>query len=156
MTTLDSDQKFLRPNDSDARILIVEGSQNDLRVIYRLLSQSPISLAISTASNAAEAMEQIDRGQTDKSSSPDLVILDFDLPGSDAPRLLTQMRRDPRHKALPVVVLTRGTDPGAIRRAYDFGANAVISKPETQEGMGEIVRTIVDFWFKVADRYLLD
>jgi CheY-like chemotaxis protein len=154
--TFDFDQKAQRSNDSDARILIVEGSQRDLGVISRLLSQSPISLAVSSAYNAADALKHIDQGLEDKTFSPDLVILDFDLPDSDAPRLLTQIRRNQRHKTLPVVVLTRDSDLGTIRRAYDFGANAVISKPETPEGMGEIVKTIVDFWFRVADRYLLD
>lgn len=144
-----------RSTEYDARILVVEGNHDDLHLISRLLGQTPISLQVTLATTPDEALA-IALGEAGPQGVPDLIILDFDLPDFGSAKLLTQIRKHPERRTMPVVVLTHGNDLSSIRRAYDFGANAVICKPAANEGMGEIVRTIVDFWFRIADRYLLD
>jgi two-component system response regulator len=69
---------------------------------------------------------------------------------------LKVLRAHPRFRTLPVVALTTSTDLETVRRAYEYGANAVVNKVDSLDGMSEIVSTIVDFWFRVARRYFLD
>lgn len=142
--------------ETDARILLVEGEPAARQLIAHLLSQFPISLSIVSAGSAAEAMDQLRAGLQDPGRMPGVVILDYDLPDLGAARLLTQLRRHEAFRTLPVVVLTRGRNLDDVRRAYDFGANAVVSRAQTPEAMNEIVKTLVTFWFETADRYLLD
>ncbi len=87
---------------------------------------------------------------------PDLIILDINMPVMDGTHFLSVLRNHPIFRSLPVVALTTATDVDTVRRAYDFGANAVINKVDSLDGMSQIVNTIVDFWFRIARRYYLD
>ena len=60
--------------------------------------------------------------------SPDMVILDLDLPEARALTFLRQVRRRDSLDTLPVLVLTSFPDPALIRRALDAGANRYITK----------------------------
>lgn len=142
--------------DTDARILLVEGEPDARRLMVQLSAQFPISLSIVSVGSALEAMDFLEAGLRHPETLPGVVLLDYDLPDMGAARLLTQLRRHPTLRTLPVVVLIRGTVHDQIRRAYDFGANAVVSRAETTAAMVEIVETLVTFWFNTANRYLID
>lgn len=45
---------------------------------------------------------------------PDLLLLDFDLPGASGAELCHAVRSDPRWRTLPVVFLTAHTDPETV------------------------------------------
>jgi CheY-like chemotaxis protein len=53
-----------------------------------------------------------------------LVLLDSSLPGDDGLGLLEELRRHPRHRSLPVVVLTASSSPRDRNAFYGAGANA--------------------------------
>lgn len=115
-----------------------------------------MALSVVSVSSAIEAMDYLGASRQQAGGAPDLLIVDFDMPAMGGPRLLARLRRDATCRTLPVVVLIRGSDPDTVRRAYDFGANAVIDRSGSSEAMAEIVRTLIDFWFRVADRYIVD
>ncbi|WP_181706542.1 response regulator [Chthonobacter rhizosphaerae] len=142
---------------ADAHILLIEDDEDDVRVITRLLDQAPISFRITTAENGREALDWLAGvGSLDDPAAPDLVILDINMPVMDGMLFLSELRRNPVFRSLPVVTLTTSTDPDTIRRAYDFGANAVVNKADSLDGMSQIVNTTVDFWFRIAHRYYID
>ena len=145
------------PVEADARILLIEDDPDDVMLITRLLDQAPISIHIEAVENGRQAMEHLESlGRLDDPNTPDLLILDINMPVMDGTLFLAALRRHPIFRSLPVVALTTANDVDTIRRAYDFGANAVITKVDSLEGMSRIVNTIVDFWFKVARRYYVD
>lgn len=146
-----------KATDADARILLIEDDEDDVRLITRLLDQAPISLEIEAVENGRRALDLLEAiGRLEDARTPDLIILDINMPVMDGTHFLAALRRHPVFKALPVVALTTSTDVDTVRRAYDFGANAVINKVDSLDGMSQIVNTIVDFWFRVARRYYLD
>ena len=143
--------------DADARILLIEDDADDVRLITRLLGQAPISLMIDTVENGRSGLDFLEAiGRLEDPRTPDLIILDINMPVMDGTHFLAALRRHPVFRSLPVVALTTSTDVDTVRRAYDFGANAVVSKVDSLDGMSQIVNTIVDFWFKIARRYYLD
>jgi len=60
--------------------------------------------------------------------TPDIVLLDVLLPGSDGVTLLGELRRSP-HAALPVVAVTAQALPGDLERFTAAGFDAVVTKP---------------------------
>ena len=60
---------------------------------------------------------------------PSLVLLDVMLPGEDGVTLLQSLRREPRTKRLPIILVTaKGTEMDKVR-GLDAGADDYLSKP---------------------------
>lgn len=81
---------------------------------------------------------------------PELVLLDLNMPVMNGHEFLAELRGGHPLSAVPVVVLTTSDDETVHRTAEAQGANAVITKVDSLEGMSEIVNTIVDYWFASA------
>jgi len=60
---------------------------------------------------------------------PDLVILDWMLPDHPGIELLRELRRNPRTRALPVVLLTAKTEEADRITAFKSGADDYVTKP---------------------------
>lgn len=70
---------------------------------------------------------------------PELVLLDIMLPGEDGMELLSDLRKDPRTRSIPVIMLTaKGAEYDKVS-ALDMGADDYVTKPF---GMMELVSRI--------------
>jgi CheY-like chemotaxis protein len=86
----------------------------------------------------------------DGSPLPDLVLLDLNLPGRSGREVLDEIRKDPRLRTLPVVILTTSTSPHDVAFAYRHHANAYVRKPNGFVALSSVARAIRDFWAKTA------
>ena len=77
---------------------------------------------------------------------PSLVILDLKMPKFSGLDVLRVMRRDPRAKHVPVVVLTSSSEKCDLEDAYAFGVNSYIRKPIDLEDFNEIMAGICKYW----------
>ncbi|MEO5736749.1 MAG: winged helix-turn-helix domain-containing protein, partial [Variovorax sp.] len=85
------------------------------------------------AEDGVSAQREIDSGL------PDLILLDWMLPGQSGLVLARQWRKDARTKAVPILMLTaRGDEPDKVA-GLDAGADDYITKPfSTQEMLARI------------------
>jgi len=60
---------------------------------------------------------------------PDLLVLDFDMPGITGPELCRSLRNDERWEGLPVLFLASTSSPESIRAMFDAGADDCVPKP---------------------------
>ncbi|WP_029059471.1 response regulator [Stappia stellulata] len=139
-----------------AGILLVEDDPDDIRIIQKSLETSPVPVCITTAENGVDALAALDRVAAAGGPPPDLILLDLNLPVMGGTEFLARLRAHPLFSAIPVCVFTTADDPVTIRSAYAAGANAVVTKADSLAGMSEVLHTIVEFWFKVAERYPAD
>ena len=84
-------------------ILAVEDDPHMMRLLERMLSGLEDPVQLKKAYNAEDAQEIM------RSLVPDLVLLDFSLPGMDGHALLNWMREDVRLKEVPVIAVTATT-----------------------------------------------
>lgn len=103
------------------RILIIEGNPEELRLIEYLLSRPEFELA--AAATAATGARLLRNGM-----SPDVLILDLNLPDIPGTELLKQMRNRPQFNRIPVIVLADATRPMEIRTALVAGADRYVTK----------------------------
>jgi len=63
-----------------------------------------------------------------RTESPDLILLDIEMPEMDGLRLLQLIRRNPKSKAIPVILLTAEDDRTVVLKAMELGAQGYILK----------------------------
>jgi len=117
------------------RILIVE----DEPAIRELVSVNlrHAGYIVSEADTAEAARIQIDN------RLPDLVLLDWMLPGQSGIDFAKRMRADPRTRALPVVLLTARAQEGDKLQGFDVGADDYITKPFSPRELLARVRAVL-------------
>lgn len=126
------------------RILIVEDSPLDRKLMaHALLAEEP-SLLIETAYDGQNALEHI------SSKRPNLILFDLHMPRMDGISFLTQLKTDPDFRTIPAVAFTGSTDPEDIRQCYAAYANAFIPKPENVDAHRRIAKALVEFWVHSA------
>ncbi len=74
--------------------------------------------------------------------NPDLVLLDWIMPGLDGPALFRKMKQQPELAALPVVFITAKTMPNELDELIALGAVATISKPFSPNYLPDQLRDI--------------
>jgi len=57
------------------------------------------------------------------------VVTDLNMPRMDGFEFIERIRAEPRHRRLPIIVVSGDTDPGTPDRLAALGANAFFSKP---------------------------
>lgn len=105
----------------DTTILLVEDEPAILELLEFTLA--PKGYKLQTALDAAEARASI------KASLPDLVILDWMMPGETGVQLARSLRADVRTKALPIIMLTAKADETDKVVGLDAGADDYVTKP---------------------------
>lgn len=105
-----------------AHVLVVEDDPASARVLSSILQQA--RYRVSVAESGMEAMRLLDEAET-----PDLLLLDWMLPGMSGLEVCHQARLRWDAVALPILMVTARTDPESAYAAFDAGANDYIAKP---------------------------
>jgi len=70
--------------------------------------------------------------------SPDMVLLDIDMPGMDGYEAVRRLRQDPLHSHAIIVAVTGWARQEDQRRAYDAGFDLHVAKPISVERLKEL------------------
>jgi len=131
---------------SSVKILIVEDSPSDVRLVREALRDSEFIVHLTVCKDGAEALEYLERSKTSQAALPDLILLDLNLPLKTGHEVLTEIKRDPLLKKIPVLIMTSSVDEKDLAAAYDLNANCYIRKPLDLPEYVRVVRAIEDFW----------
>ena len=82
--------------------------------------------------------------------TPDLVLLDLNLPKMDGLQVLSVVKSDPALRHIPIVVLTTSEAEEDIIGSYSLHANAYVTKPVDFERFIDVVRQIDEFFVSVV------
>ena len=114
-------------------ILLVEDNDDDIQLTLRALKLNHVANRVDVARDGAEALDYLFcRGayaDRDPKVLPRVVLLDLKLPKVAGMEVLERIRREPRTRRLPVVILTSSNVDSDLARSYDLGANSYIRKP---------------------------
>ena len=79
---------------------------------------------------------------------PKLLLLDLRMPRMDGYEVLSAVRQRLGFTQLPVIVLTHSDNPADIKRAYELGATSYFRKPDSLEGLDEMIHVLHAYWLK--------
>ena len=132
-------------------ILLVEDNPGDADLIMEVLEDSKIRNRMYVAEDGEEAMNFLyKKGEFSDSPTPDLILLDLNLPRKDGREVLAEIKDDPKLRRIPVVVLTTSKAEEDIIKSYDLHANSYISKPVDIDQFIRVIRSFEDFWLDIV------
>jgi two-component system OmpR family response regulator len=123
------------PSQPLLRVLCVE-DDDDIRRILRLSLEKIGRMTVELVADPTQAMESM------LASRPQLVLLDWMMPGMDGPALLRKMRENPDTRAIPVVFVTAKASPRELAELRALGAAGAISKPFAPKDLPDQLRAI--------------
>lgn len=123
-------------------VLLADSDPAARHVLRRVLLREFKSIVIE-ADNGITALEGLDAGGVDA------VVLDLKIPTLSGLDVLRDIRQSPRHKNLPVVVVTEQKDEAAVKEALSLGVADYVLKDQHQAVIVERLRRIFS-----SDRHL--
>jgi two-component system phosphate regulon response regulator PhoB len=109
------------PPTPDGRVLLVDDDPEICSMMTAILTAA--GLSADSAPTAEEALERLRAGW------PDLVVLDWNLPGMTGLELCRIIRKDSILARLPVLFLTANATPDNVVEAFASGADDYVVKP---------------------------
>lgn len=138
-------------NCGPIEILLVEDNPGDVRLTIEALKEGKVANKINVAMDGLEAMAFLQRkGKYENAPTPDLILLDLNLPKKNGREVLAEIKMDSKLKHIPVVVLTTSQAEKDIIMTYNMHANCYITKPVDFDQFINVVKSIENFWFTVV------
>jgi chemotaxis family two-component system response regulator Rcp1 len=132
-------------------ILLVEDNPGDVRLTQEALQEARVVNRLHVVEDGAAALAFFHKKPPfDDAPTPDLVLLDLNLPKVSGREVLETIKKHPDFKQIPVVILTSSQAEEDILRSYDLHANAFVTKPVDFEGFVDVLRRIESFWLAVV------
>jgi len=114
------------------RILVVDDQEDNRRILRDLLTNSGFEVI--------EAHTGEDGVTLAQASSPDLILMDIQLPGIDGYEATRQIKAISALRATPLIVVTSYALSGDDAKAFAAGADGYVSKPFSPRAMLAKVR----------------
>lgn len=128
-------------------ILLVEDNEGDVEMTQRALRDVTPACHISIANDGVEAMELLHkRGNFADMPTPQIILLDLNMPRMDGKRFLEQAKADAELKSIPVIVFTSSQSPHDIRECYERQASCYVVKPFDGREFANTLQQVVSFW----------
>jgi chemotaxis family two-component system response regulator Rcp1 len=128
-------------------ILLAEDNDGDVFLVRRALEKQGLQHELTVARNGEEALKILERAGRDQDfDTPDLIVLDLNLPKIDGTQVLFRIRKSTALGAIPVIILTSSDSPKDRESALELGANLYFRKPTDLQSfmhLGEVVATIL-------------
>jgi CheY-like chemotaxis protein len=112
------------------KVLIVDDSKLARMAVIKALSTLHPDWKRCEAGNADDALKQIE------AESPDIILLDFNMPGKDGLAFAAELQH--RNSNMIVAVISANRQMEVIERTHAAGA-AFLAKPLTDQALGEFL-----------------
>jgi len=132
-------------------ILLVEDNEGDIILTLEALKEAKIYNEINVVRDGDAALQYLNKeGEYQDAETPDLILLDINLPKMDGIEVLAKIKSNEGLMVIPVVMLTTSDSEKDIFQSYQSHANCYITKPVNFENFMEVIQTIKDFWINIV------
>ena len=128
----------MTPTSTTRRILIIEDNPGDLLLIKEALRLFELDCSLIHYSTAAEALQAIGGLGWNGVQAPDLIMVDYNLPGGDARDILLAASKNPHLTDVPKAVVTSSVAPADRVKAVQLGAHFIHKPCDFDEFMNAV------------------
>jgi len=133
-------------------ILLAKDNEDYAILFKRALDAAQIDASLQVVRDGQEAVDYLAGAEPfadrQKHPFPKLLLLDLKMPRMDGFEVLSAVRQRLGFTRLPVIVLTHSDNPADVRRAYELGATSYFRKPDSLEGLDEMIHVLHAYWLK--------
>ena len=118
-----------------ATILIADDNPQILELLEAYLE--PLAVRVVTARDGQATLEAVER------DPPDLILLDIMMPRRSGFEVCRLLKRDPRYRDIPIIMVTALNELADAERARESGADYFLSKPVNKLELLERIRELL-------------
>jgi CheY-like chemotaxis protein len=138
------------------RILLVEDQEPDALAIKRLADGVEGDVSVEVAPDGETALAYLlippdVGGEAPTRPMPHLVLLDIGLPRTSGIEVLRLVKGETRLEDVPIVILSGTDDVRIVRQGKELGAYTQIPKPLSSPEFDWMVRSIRNYWTRLAN-----
>jgi two-component system response regulator len=139
--------------DGAIEVLLVEDNADDAELTMRALRAAKLANPLQLVRDGEEALDFLFcRGAFQSrniADTPRLILLDLKLPKVDGLTVLREIKKDPRTRVIPVVIMTSSKEERDIVNGYELGVNSYIQKPVDFDKFRDTVRQLGWYWLLI-------
>jgi two-component system, chemotaxis family, response regulator Rcp1 len=125
-----------------ADILIVDDNPLDIQLLETAFGACRSSITLHAVGNGVRAFEFLSkRGEFWNAPTPDLILLDLNLPVVSGEKILEELQRDSIWKRIPVIILSCSHRKEEIESCYRKGASLYVVKPDHIDRYNELAQS---------------
>jgi CheY-like chemotaxis protein len=134
-----------------AEILLVEDNEGDIELTREAFKDARFRNNLQIAEDGAKALDILfKRNGFEKAQTPDIILLDLNLPRVDGREVLETIKGNDALKRIPTIVLTSSMADRDVVKSYDLHANCYIVKPVNAIKFMEVVQHVENFWVDIV------
>jgi len=134
-----------------AHILLVEDNDGDILLTTEALNENKIVNKISVVKDGSAAIAFVlKQGRYADAETPDLILLDVNLPKKNGHEVLKAIKADEQARKIPVIMLTTSSNQRDVELAYANHANCFITKPVEVDEFLTAINSIEAFWLDIV------
>jgi CheY-like chemotaxis protein len=133
-------------------VLLVEDNEGDIVLTREAFEDSGVNTVISVVRDGEKAIRFLEK-EKEYADQPalDLVLLDINLPKKNGHEVLNEIKTNENLRHIPVIMWSTSLSNEDVKRSYRYYANCYITKPDNIDSFYKAVRTIEQFWLKLAE-----
>jgi|SRR5579884_3654930 len=132
-------------------VLLVEDCSADVQIVRAALAEAALDCTLHVVRDGIDAVLFLKKaGDFRRAPTPQLVILDWNLPYRDGKSVLEEIRADARFDSIPITIYSSSAMPRNVQSGYRLGGNCWVTKPHDLDDQFRTICDIVTFWSKTA------
>lgn len=125
-------------------VFLIDDDVVDVENVRRALRDNQSQLRLHTAHDGQQALDMLDSGEV--GAKPTVILLDLNMPRMSGIEFLSEIRANPRHCRIPVVVLTTSDSERDKLDAYERNIAGYILKPVTYDAFVQTMEHVLAYW----------
>ncbi len=141
-------------NPREPVILIAEDDEDDWLFLREALEESTHEASLHFVPDGEALLSYLRRegsfADSSRFPSPDLILLDLNMPKKDGREALAEIKGDESLKHIPVVIFSTSQEEKDVLFAYEHQASSFVTKPMSFDGWVSVITTLSRYWFGAA------